>query len=64
MTAGCGWSTPLARTLISVTPEGRPEIACALNGAPAGLGFLPGGEALVTDMHGRSLVRCARRGSP
>ena len=49
----------LARTLISVTPEGRPEIACALNGAPAGLGFLPSGEALVTDMHGRSLVRCS-----
>ena len=25
---------------------------------PAGLGFLPSGEAVVTDMHGRSLVRC------
>lgn len=49
----------VARTLISVTAEGTPEIACALNGAPAGLGFLPGGEAVVTDMHGRSLVRCA-----
>ena len=30
-----------------------------MNGAPAGLGFLPGGAAVVTDMHGRLLVRCA-----
>jgi sugar lactone lactonase YvrE len=49
----------VARTLISVTPVGTAEIACALNGMPAGLGFLPGGEAVVSDMHGRSLVRCA-----
>ena len=49
----------LARTLISVTPEGMPEIACTLKGVPAGLGFLPSGEAVVTDMHNRSLVRCA-----
>jgi len=48
-----------ARTLISVTPEGTPEIACPLPGIPAGLGFLPSGEAVVTDMHRRSLVRCA-----
>ncbi len=47
-----------ARTLISVTPEGRPEIACALKGTPVGLGFLQNGEPVVTDMHGRSLVRC------
>ncbi|HEY4892985.1 MAG TPA: SMP-30/gluconolactonase/LRE family protein, partial [Reyranella sp.] len=38
---------------------GTPEIACALQGVPAGLGFLQSGEAVVTDMHGRSLVRCA-----
>jgi sugar lactone lactonase YvrE len=49
----------VARTLISVTPTGTAEIACALNGMPAGLGFLPSGEAVVTDMHGRSLIRCA-----
>lgn len=49
----------LARTLIAVTPDGTPEVACALKGMPAGLGFLPGGEAVVTDMHNRSLVRCA-----
>jgi sugar lactone lactonase YvrE len=49
----------VARTLISVTPAGTAEIACALEGMPAGLGFLPSGEAVVTDMHGRSLVRCA-----
>jgi sugar lactone lactonase YvrE len=48
-----------ARTLISVTREGTPEIACTLPGIPAGLGFLPSGEAVVTDMHRRSLVRCA-----
>jgi sugar lactone lactonase YvrE len=49
----------VARTLLSATPEGTPEIACALTGMPAGLGFLSSGEAVVTDMHGRSLVRCA-----
>lgn len=48
-----------ARTLISVTAEGTAEVACVLNGVPAGLGFLPGGEAVVTDMHGRSLVQWA-----
>ena len=48
----------VARTLISVTSAGTAEIACALEGMPAGLGFLPNGEAVVTDMHGRSLVRC------
>jgi sugar lactone lactonase YvrE len=48
-----------ARTLISVTREGTPETACTLQGIPAGLGFLPNGEAVVTDMHRRSLVRCA-----
>jgi sugar lactone lactonase YvrE len=48
----------VARTLISVTSAGTAEIACALEGMPAGLGFLPSGEAVVTDMHGRSLVRC------
>lgn len=49
----------LARTLIAVTPEGKPEIACSFKGVPAGLGFLPDGDAVVTDMHGRTLVRCA-----
>lgn len=47
-----------ARTLISVTPEGRPDVACTVTGVPAGLGFLPNGEAIVTDMHGRALIRC------
>jgi sugar lactone lactonase YvrE len=42
-----------------VTPEGTPEIACTLQGIPADLGFLQNGEAVVTDMHRRSLVRCA-----
>jgi sugar lactone lactonase YvrE len=48
-----------ARTLISVTGEGTPVIACTLQGIPAGLGFLQNGEAVVTDMYRRSLVRCA-----
>jgi sugar lactone lactonase YvrE len=42
-----------------VTGEGTPVIACTLQGIPAGLGFLQNGEAVVTDMHRRSLVRCA-----
>ena len=37
----------VARTLISVTPAGTAEIACALEGMPAGLGFLPDGRLLV-----------------
>jgi sugar lactone lactonase YvrE len=48
-----------ARTLIAVTRDGTPGIACTFLGIPAGLGFLPSGEAVVTDMHARSLVRCA-----
>jgi sugar lactone lactonase YvrE len=48
-----------ARTLISVTPAGKPDVACTLQGVPAGLGFLPNGDAVVTDMHRRALVRCA-----
>src|SRR5260370_20050742 len=51
----------VARTLISVTPKGTPEIACTLKGAPAGLGFLQSGEAVVAGLHGRALVRCAGR---
>jgi hypothetical protein len=47
-----------ARTLIAVTPEGKPEVACDVTGVPAGLGFLPSGEAIVTDMHNRALIRC------
>jgi sugar lactone lactonase YvrE len=47
-----------ARTLIAVTPDGRPEVACTVAGVPAGLGFLPNGEAVVTDMHNRALIRC------
>ncbi len=48
-----------ARTLIRMTEDGSPDIVCSLEGVPAGLGFLAGGDAVVTDMHGRSLVRCA-----
>lgn len=48
----------LARTLISVAADGEPEVVCTVDGVPAGLGFLPGGEAIVTDMHNRALIRC------
>jgi sugar lactone lactonase YvrE len=47
-----------ARTLIAVTPDGKPEVACTVTGVPAGLGFLPSGEPVVTDMHNRALIRC------
>jgi sugar lactone lactonase YvrE len=47
-----------ARTLISVTSDGKPEVACDVKGVPAGLGFLPNGDAIVTDMHNRALTRC------
>jgi sugar lactone lactonase YvrE len=48
-----------ARTLISVSPDGKAEIACTVPGVPAGLGFLPGGATIVTDMHNRALTRCS-----
>src|SRR5438105_479149 len=35
------------------------ELAGAGEGVPAGLAFLPAGEPVVTDMHGRALVCCA-----
>jgi len=47
-----------ARTLLRLAPDGSTEVVCAVEGVPAGLGFLPTGEPIVTDMHGRSLVRC------
>lgn len=48
----------LARTLISVAASGKPEVVCTMEGVPAGLGFLPDGKAIVTDMHNRALIRC------
>lgn len=48
----------LARTLISAATDGKPEVVCTVEGVPAGLGFLPDGEAIVTDMHNRALIRC------
>jgi sugar lactone lactonase YvrE len=52
-----------ARTLISVSPGGKAEIACTVPGVPAGLGFLPGGAPIVTDMHNRALTRCSDGGA-
>src|SRR5688572_9340551 len=48
-----------ARTLISVSPDGKAEIACTVPGVPAGLGFLPGGDLIVIDMHNRALILCS-----
>jgi sugar lactone lactonase YvrE len=46
-----------ARTLLRLTDKGSPEVVCTFEGVPAGLGFLPDGTPIVTDMHGRALVR-------
>jgi sugar lactone lactonase YvrE len=48
-----------ARTLLRLADDGSAELMCSVEGVPAGLGFLPTGEAIVTDMHGRALVHCA-----
>lgn len=47
-----------ARTLLRLAGRGSAETVCNFEGVPAGLGFLPTGQPIVTDMHGRSLVRC------
>jgi len=47
------------QTLIGLAAARPPDVVCSLEGVPAGLGFLPDGDAVVTDMHGRALVRCA-----
>ena len=57
----------LDRTLSVVSAEGTATVACRLEGVPAGLGFLPDGTPLVTDMHGGrwSAAPAARRaGTP
>jgi sugar lactone lactonase YvrE len=48
----------VARTLLTVGPDGSATTACTVAGFPAGLGFLEGGGAIVTDMFRRKLVRC------
>jgi sugar lactone lactonase YvrE len=48
----------VARTLLTLGPDGSATTACAVAGFPAGLGFLNGGAAIVTDMFRRALVRC------
>jgi hypothetical protein len=37
---------------------GDAGIDCDLKGVPVGLDFLPSGEAVVTEMHDRALMRC------
>src|SRR5262245_23411173 len=49
----------LARTLLRVSDGGRCETVCALSDTPAGLGFMPTGEILVTGMWTRILFDCA-----
>jgi sugar lactone lactonase YvrE len=48
----------VARTLLTLGPDGSVTTACTVAGFPAGLGFLKGGAAIVTDMFRRALVRC------
>ena len=57
---GALWAVDsLARTLLRVSEDGRCEIVCALSDTPAGLGFMPTGEIVVTGMWTRSLFDCA-----
>lgn len=46
-----------ARTLLRLADSGVPDVVCTFDGVPAGLGFLPDGTPVVTDMHGRALAR-------
>jgi hypothetical protein len=43
----------VARTLLTLGPDGCATTACTVAGFPAGLGFLNGGGAVVTDMFRR-----------
>jgi sugar lactone lactonase YvrE len=45
----------LARTVSRIDAEGRSELVCRLPDVPAGLGFLPTGEVVVTAMFQRAL---------
>src|SRR5438105_1618429 len=48
----------LARTVSKIDGSGRIETLCQVPDVPAGLGFLPNGEAMVTAMFQQSLLRC------
>jgi sugar lactone lactonase YvrE len=48
----------VARTLLTLGPDRSATTVCTVAGFPAGLGFLSGGGAIVTDMFRRALVRC------
>jgi len=47
----------LARTVSRIDSNGHSETVCEVPDAPAGLGFLPTGEAVVTAMFQQSLLR-------
>jgi sugar lactone lactonase YvrE len=49
----------LARTIVTARSAGEAEVVCRLDDIPAGLGFLPTGEFLVTGMFRRMLFTYA-----
>jgi sugar lactone lactonase YvrE len=55
---GCLWLVDsLARTVSRIDSDGHCETVCAVPDVPAGLGFLPTGEPVVTAMFQRSLLK-------
>jgi hypothetical protein len=51
----------LTRTVSRIDGNGHIETLCKVPDVPAGLGFLPNGEAVVTGMFQQSLLRYADR---
>jgi sugar lactone lactonase YvrE len=57
---GCLWLVDsLARTVLRISESGQCETVGRLPDVPAGLGFLPTGEVVVTAMFRRLLLRCS-----
>lgn len=46
----------------SFRPDGSFEVVCEVEGQPAGLGFLPGGDLVVVSMADRRILRLGQRG--
>ncbi|MDT7572828.1 MAG: hypothetical protein QOE05_3002 [Actinomycetota bacterium] len=51
-----------AGRVVATTLDGTAVVACSLDDAPSGLGWLPGGELLVVAMQSRRLLRQRRSG--
>src|SRR5438105_2033126 len=57
------WVSDMSEGHVLATAPGRPaEIACRLDDAPAGLGWLPNGDLIVVAMRSRQLLRCDATG--